>query len=606
MKAMLSWNYSALVLLVMLVGRLVGQGNAQPQVDLPGTDTTLSGKYMDFNESQYLNVDTRMEAFLGIPFAEPPTGDLRFKNPVKKGDLGRIYRAALDKSICPQIPLGRNLDEDCLYLSVHTSSPRPNNGAVVVWFHGGAYSLGAGSNTVYEPLPLIAFAPDIVFVGVNYRLGLYGFMTTGDSAAPGNYGMYDQVMALQWVQDNIAAFGGNPNRVTIMGESAGAASVSLHMLSPLSEGLFHQAIMESGNALCPWAVDTDMERQVGFTREIADLVNCTEEDSEALLTCLREVEEKDLTRAQITLTAKYLTNEMLYAPVVDYAFLPDIPMEIVRRQEFHKVPTLIGTNEDEGTLIALRVYPLYVVRPNPPNISLSEFRELIPLYLFYNSPMMASAVEQWYIDWTQADDPSANHINSFINWNTDQMFACPAEAMARAVADTGAPVYRYEMTHDPSKAVFDSTPSWYGAGHAVELQYVFGWAFGPDLPGIVKRQTHDEKVMMVQFMRYWTNFITTGDPNTPDSEGDYPDWPKFTVPELEYKKLSLTMENDRALRMEACAFWLNYAPLLHNYGDPDDLYDEWKLQYAEWKNVYMPEWSEAFEDYKDSSDCSAP
>ena len=140
MKAMLSWNYPALVLLVMLVGRLVGQGNAQlsPQVDLPGTETTLSGKYMDFNESQYLNVDMTMEAFLGIPFAEPPTGDLRFKNPVKKGDLGTNYRAVLDRSICPQIspvneilppPLGRNLDEDCLHLSVHTSSPRvrPSN-----------------------------------------------------------------------------------------------------------------------------------------------------------------------------------------------------------------------------------------------------------------------------------------------------------------------------------------------------------------------------------------------------------------------------------------------------------------------------------------------
>lgn len=142
MKAMLSWNYPALVLLFMLVGRLVGQGNAQPQVVLHGTDTTLIGKYMDFNESQYLNVDMTMEAFLGIPFAEPPTGDLRFKNPVKKGDLGSNYRAVSDGSICPQIspvdeilpplippPFRRNLDEDCLHLSVHTSSPRvrPSN-----------------------------------------------------------------------------------------------------------------------------------------------------------------------------------------------------------------------------------------------------------------------------------------------------------------------------------------------------------------------------------------------------------------------------------------------------------------------------------------------
>lgn len=418
--------------------------------------------------------------------------------------------------------------------------------------------------------------------------------------------MFDQVMALQWVQDNIAAFGGDPSKVTIMGESAGAGSVGLHLLSPLSTNLFHQAIMESGNALCPWAVDTNMDRQIAFTRELAAMVNCMETDNEALIECLRGVDEQNLTRAQITLTGENLVIELVFAPVVDNAFLPDIPQELVKEHNFNSVPTLIGTNHDEGTLLTLRAYPSYVVRQRPPDMTLEDFREMLPDYLYYSSPMVASAVEQWYIDWTKADNVSENHIESFINLHTDQAFACPAEAMARAMYETGAPVYRYEMTHIPTMSVFAGVPGWLGAGHAEELQFVFGWGLNQKLTPLLRRQSDEEKEMTVQFMRYWTNFIKTGNPNEPDSTSEYPDWPMYTLPEQEYKMLSLTMENGRAMRMDTCAFWLNYAPVLYNYGDEDDLYEDWKREYAEWKNVYMTEWNEAFEDYKDNKGCDEP
>ncbi|XP_071492971.1 acetylcholinesterase-like [Diadema antillarum] len=590
-----------------------------PRVQLP--DTTLIGTNLEFNETEYLGGEIiTIRAFLGIPFAEPPVGDLRFRNPVKKGPLGTFFTAARDGPICPQlspidtigdllpvpIPVGRNADEDCLYLGVHTASPQPTNAPVLVWFHGGGYTLGGGSGSIYEPLPLIAVSPEIIVVTVNYRLGVFGFLTTGDSASPGNYGMLDQVMALEWVRDNIQYFGGDPSKVTIMGESAGAGSVGLHIVSPLSQGLFHQAIMESGNALCPWAADTNIERQIGFTREIAENFNCDVTDNVALIECLRGVDEVNLTRAQLAMTRTHLIVELLFVPVVDGYFLPAAPATLIGHPDFRGVPTLMGTNEDEGTLIALRAFPSYVVRRVPPPMSLTEFQELFPGYLYYSSPLLIPAVEHWYVDWTKADNQSSDHLDAFIRLNTDQVFACSTELMARALANVSAPVYRYEMTHDPSWSVFAGVPKWLGAGHAEELQYVFGWAFNPSFNRIVG-QTDEEKWMSVQFMTYWTNFIRTGDPNSPVS-GSYPSWPQFTVPELEYKKLSLTMENGRAMRMESCAFWLNLAPDLYNYteGDNDDLYDDWQREYTEWRDVHMAEWNEVFNEYKEDNTCNNP
>ncbi|XP_071506844.1 acetylcholinesterase-like [Diadema antillarum] len=557
------------LLLVVTAWLAYGVEAETPRVTLPHSSTVVSGITLDYEETEYLRVSTTFQAYLGIPYAEPPVGDLRFEKPVKKGDLGNTYLAVSDRAICPQlspvddllpIPIFRNVDEDCLYLNVHTPSPRPTGAPVLVWFHGGMYTVGAGSSFVYEPVPLMAFTEDFIVVTVNYRLGVFGFLTTGDTTAPGNYGMFDQVMSLQWVQDNIEAFGGDPSRVTIMGQSAGSASVGLHVLSPQSSGLFQQAIMESGNALCPWAVDTNIDRQIALSDEIAKQVGCYSADSEDLISCLRTVDEPTLTRAQIIISAQYLLNEMLFTPVVDFDFLPDLPINIVQRSEFNSVPTLLGTNQDEGTFAVMRAFPTYVVRKEPPPMSFSQFQEMFPQYLYYSSPTLTEVAEQWYVDWTKADDPSADHLDAFIDMNTDQTFACATEAMARALSQSGAPTFRYEMTHDPAWSIIAGIPTWIGAGHGEELQYVFGWAFN-DLFGRFVGQTEEEKTMSLQFMTYWTNFIRTGDPNS--AESSYPPWPTFNVPELKYKQLSVGMENSRALRMDNCALWLNLAPDLY-------------------------------------------
>ncbi|XP_026670723.1 cholinesterase-like, partial [Ceratina calcarata] len=201
-------------------------------------------------------------AFQGIPYGKPPVGPLRFKDPVKVDSWTEVLNATENFKYCPQYVVANYVgQEDCLYLNVF--SPVVNFGnitkdypkkPVMFWIYGGDFATGAALQDFYAPDFFLE--DDVVFVSLNYRLDVLGFLALDLPGVKGNSGLKDQVLALKWVQRNIAAFGGDPNRVTIFGESAGSASVSFHLLSSQAEGLFHQAILESGTAICPWAYNT--------------------------------------------------------------------------------------------------------------------------------------------------------------------------------------------------------------------------------------------------------------------------------------------------------------------------------------------------------------
>ena len=238
----------------------------------------VSTKYGDIEGvmmASYPNVSTSFKyvsKFLGVPFATPPIGELRLKPPQPLSSWKpTVHQATKHGNICWQDttfefifnPYGRNytISEDCLYLDVYT----PNTSLslpVMVYIHGGGYGAGAAIGYPSEVLAL----QGVVVVVIQYRLGPFGFLTIGDSAAPGNFGMLDQVEALKWVKDNIEYFGGDSSKVTIFGESAGGSSVGLHLLSPLSKGLFHRAIAESGVDVCPWATQST-SFGLGFAKE---------------------------------------------------------------------------------------------------------------------------------------------------------------------------------------------------------------------------------------------------------------------------------------------------------------------------------------------------
>ena len=290
--------------------------------------------------------------FLGVPFAAPPIGKLRLKAPEPPQEWKpKVRPANKHGNVCWQgkykVEMIKYFDpyfsfsEDCLYLDVYT----PNVSLslpVMVYIHGGSYELGTA---VLFPSDILALH-GVVIVVIQYRLGPFGFLTTGDSASPGNFGMLDQVEALKWVKENIGHFGGDPSKVTIFGGSAGATSVTLHLLSPLSEGLFHQAIAESGVDLSPFAIQP-VSFGLRFATELAENLDCTTSDHSAMVACISSKKGEEIQNASNSISYQFY-DYLRWAPVVDNSFLLDTPHNLRNKEDFEKVKLMISFNSQEG------------------------------------------------------------------------------------------------------------------------------------------------------------------------------------------------------------------------------------------------------------------
>lgn len=232
--------------------------------------------------------DEEFDSFLGIPYAMPPLGELRFRAPVEAEPWSDVLKAFQFSPMCMQFQLlsSAEVSEDCLYLNVFTKK-LPINGSsglspVVVLVHGGAFQLGSAS----DHQPHFLMERDLVLVTINYRIGAFGFLSLGTKEIPGNAGMKDQVLALKWIQKNIRHFGGDPNKVTLMGNSAGAYSVTAHMVSPMSQGLFHRVVAFSGAITYQRKLETNY---YDLAKTLAVKMNCEVNSTEEIVACLREV-----------------------------------------------------------------------------------------------------------------------------------------------------------------------------------------------------------------------------------------------------------------------------------------------------------------------------
>ena len=229
----------------------------------------------------------KVSAWYGVPYARPPTGKLRFRHPRPAEPWSDILDTMNQPNSCVQMPdtmwpgfpgaeawnTNTPQSEDCLYLNIVAPRPHPRgDAAVIVWIYGGGFWSGTTTLDLYD-MRVMAATQNVIMVGIQYRVASLGFLYFPEEDVPGNAGMYDQLEAIKWVKNNIAKFGGNPNNITLMGESAGACSVSLHLLSPLSRNLFSQAIMQSASATVPWGVITKEESLMRGLR-LAELMNC--------------------------------------------------------------------------------------------------------------------------------------------------------------------------------------------------------------------------------------------------------------------------------------------------------------------------------------------
>ncbi|XP_058296360.1 liver carboxylesterase 1 [Hylobates moloch] len=350
----------ALVLAALAASAAWGHPSSPPVVD------TVHGKVL----GKFVSLEgfaQPVAVFLGIPFAKPPLGPLRFTPPQPAEPWSFVKNATSYPPMCTQDPKAGQLlselftnrkeniplkfSEDCLYLNIYTPADltKKSRLPVMVWIHGGGLMVGAAST--YDGLALAAHE-NVVVVTIQYRLGIWGFFSTGDEHSPGNWGHLDQLAALRWVQDNIAGFGGNPDSVTIFGESAGAESVSVLVLSPLAKNLFHRAISESGVALTAVLVKKGGVKPLA--EQIAITAGCKTTTSAVMVHCLRQKTEEEL--LETTLKMNFLTLDLqgdpkeshsLLATVIDGVLLPKTPEELQAERKFHAIPYMVGINKQE-------------------------------------------------------------------------------------------------------------------------------------------------------------------------------------------------------------------------------------------------------------------
>jgi para-nitrobenzyl esterase len=438
--------------------------------------------------------DGKVKAFLGLPYAAPPVGEMRWKAPEPPAKWKGERDATKFGAHCAQgavfadmIFQDSGMSEDCLFLNVYTPADAKEKSKlpVMFWIHGGGYA-GGGSN---EPRHNGDFLPTkgVVLVTINYRLGVFGFLATADLAKEadghaGNYGMLDMVAALQWVKANIKRFGGDPDNVTIFGESAGSFAVSTLMASPMARGLFAKGIGESGGAFSDVLPTDNLE-----ARE--------KKDAEwAASTGAKSLEELRALSADKILDA-VKAKRASFPPVVDGKFLTEPePVTYAAGKQAH-VPLIAGWNRDEGSWMANGMTP-----EKWKGMAAGLFKERAEEFLkLYPGDTQEQA----------ADSAGAYGGDAFIAFSTWKWL--------EAHRKTGeSPVYRYhfELRAGPSK--FHPGTN---AFHSDDIEYVFGTL--DTRPGYTV--TPEDRKLSDQMMSYWTNFAKTGDPNGPG----LPEWPKY-------------------------------------------------------------------------------
>lgn len=464
--------------------------------------------------------DDAVEVFKGIPFAAPPVGDLRWRPP-------QPPKPWIDVRACDKfggMALQKNdrsgQSEDCLYLNVWTQRKRSDENRtdakrpVMVWVHGGGFTQGSGHQPGYDGTALAKRG--VVLVTINYRLGAFGFMAhpalsaESPHGSSGNYAMLDQIAALKWVKNNIANFGGDPDNVTIFGESAGGSSVYLMTATPLSKGLFHRAILES-----PW-LDPAIFRHLKEENENGPPAEYDGEEQ------VRKLFGEDATDSTTDVLAKLRAlpaNDVLqkikqrWPVTTDGWVFPKDPHQIYADGEQHDIPAIVGTNRDEGTMFA-------------PRKAFGGTLETYKEAMVERFGEHGETVADFY-----APESKEKLWSVAVQQISDVWFVQPSREFARAMNKQQTPVWMYHFT----KPVW----GWMGAAHAAEIKYVFG---------TLEKPKPDDAELSDAFMDYWVQFATTGNPNLAGRM----EWTPYTTATDEHLVMDKSLKLESGLRKDAC------------------------------------------------------
>jgi para-nitrobenzyl esterase len=462
-----------------------------------------------------LDTTGTVRQFLGVRYAQPVTFNLRWKPPQPVTPSVVAQDATQFGNHCPQgfTPYGNaTLTEDCLFLNLYTPNrggdhdfDRDDGRPVMVWIHGGA--LAVGESNEFDATKLVQRG--VVVVTINYRLGALGFLAhpalTGESAdrTSGNYGIEDQQAALKWVRRNISAFGGNPEKVTVFGESAGGLSTFVNLVSPTARGLFHRAIVESGAYM---QTQPTLAQAEGAGTNFANVVRCNQPNPADVLTCLRA-----LPVSTILSVASFSP-----APNVDGKVLTQSVAPALASGQFNRVPLMNGSNHDEWNLFVGQDFDL---TGHP--VTAATYPAAIAATI--GVPPASPAVALVQAQYPGGSFPTFDQTVGALG--TDAIFACTAR-FADELASAFVPTFAYEFNDENAPQNFLPAVSFpYGASHASEIQYIFPFA-NPSGLGSNFSQTPlnaNQQLLSDKMVGYWTEFAGSGDPNGNGS----PHWPRF-------------------------------------------------------------------------------
>lgn len=479
--------------------------------------------------------------FRSVFYADMPTPETRFLPPVprKPYPMDEVQQAVFNNAGCTQhLPLGK---EDCLSLSIYTPSltdddtPSTELLPVIVWIHGGSFRSGQA----LEYMPGRFMEEDVVLVVIQYRLGPLGFLSFDTDEVPGNAGIFDQIESLHWVQKHIKYFGGNKEKVTIAGESAGSASVSILLLAKQAKGLFHAAIGESGSVLAEWAVDRDGRGKKASTR-VAEIAGCPLEPYSELLNCVRHLDAQNLTDAYGEFRKEDLKNGGMgfgaSNPVIQIAGAQRI-LEIEPRQQFESgdystVPVLFGANKHEGVLVLAYAWKDYMEPNNMTTNGTFLEVDLVPnilkaLHIRDDTGVLADALVDKYLA-----DADMRDFTSMTPGLTDMLgvlfLKSAGYETVRLNSLHNPDSYWYAFNYEGRNSLFiylfagNYPPIPHGVNHADEMIYLYIYPFPSDPPFLDER----EKKLSKKMIQVWTNFAKYGNP-TPDDVQLLDGLPKF-------------------------------------------------------------------------------
>ncbi|KAK5649285.1 hypothetical protein RI129_000314 [Pyrocoelia pectoralis] len=480
--------------------------------DGPLVQTSL-GKIIGFYRSSF---EGRVfSAFEGIPYARPPVGDLRFEPPQPALPWNEVLNANT-QHICKQdetpfMPLGNPGSEDCLYLNVYVPKAKlseHDNYDVIVNIHGGGFMIGASSFAG----PRYFMDRDVIYVNLNYRLGILGFLSTEDDIVPGNNGLKDQQLALNWVQTHIKQFGGNPKSVTLMGSSAGAASVHYHYFSPKSKGLFHRGISQSGTVLMPWAVQKGALQK---TKKLALSLNCQGSDTRTIIKCLKAIPVDEI----INKTKDFNDLGLIplvpsFAPVVEveskFPFLTKHPYKQLEDGEVYDIPWLTWITKDEGIFMVMYLINILDQVEN----YWDEWSDYLFDYKYVcpeaSKKEISGKIKSFYF---KNEKITQDNVKSLIKALTDRFFTVGFETTIQMQAKvTNSHVYAAVYGYNKSDSI--------GKTMGIELD---GVPHGADafimhdmsMPVISKMQLSDSDILMKNVLiDFVTSFANNGKPQS--------------------------------------------------------------------------------------------